>query len=512
MQTSDAYHPGGVAPCCAPCRSARTSSSCSCSRSVSDGFSSRRAPTVGGSSRSRSRNCSGTAAECSRPWRAKRRRRGQGVRAVVAGYPRPRLAGARGLGPQLRLLVFALFFLCFHLLTIPQAFGRPWRSRRCRSRRACGTASPRRCRRSWGRSSVRPSPRAWRRCTSCWCGRPPNDSCWSTNSPRRIANSWAHRTNWAPCNANPVPWGTFTARPDIHDTLAQGFSSILLLARAGRRGNDAAPIFDQIADTAQENLVEARRVVAALAPADLESAPLESALRRLVAQLGDQTGIIGEVHTDGEDVPLPMDYDVALLRVAQSSLANVRLHSRAQRVRVTLTYEADEVRLDVVDDGSVSIPARPVDSVCGPCASDSRSWEERWSWRVLRTTGLRLPQHFRWGGRCEWRAGASGRRPSRRASGTARPARVARRCGRGGGGVVGRGGGGAGREHRTGRRADGSSARRRPGRCGGDGTDHRGRESNACRRAHHYDTDADILRAVEAGASDTCSRTRRRRC
>ncbi len=46
-----------------------------------------------------------------------------------------------------------------------------------------------------------------------------------------------------------------------------------------------------------------------------------------------------------------MDYDVALLRVAQSSLANVRLHSRAQRVRVTLTYEADEVRLDVVDDG-----------------------------------------------------------------------------------------------------------------------------------------------------------------
>lgn len=138
---------------------------------------------------------------------------------------------------------------------------------------------------------------------------------------------------------------------DIHDTLAQGFSSILLLARAGLRGTETAPIFTQIADTAQENLVEARRVVAALAPADLESAPLESALRRLLGQLSDQTGITGELVTDGAQAALSMDYDVALLRVAQSGLANVRLHSQAQRVRLTLSYAADEVRLDIVDDG-----------------------------------------------------------------------------------------------------------------------------------------------------------------
>lgn len=138
---------------------------------------------------------------------------------------------------------------------------------------------------------------------------------------------------------------------DIHDTLAQGFSSIVLLARAGLRGTETTPIFTQIADTAQQNLVEARRVVAALAPAALESAPLESALRRLLDQLSDQTGIAGELVTDGAQAALSMDYDVALLRVAQSALANVRLHSQAQRVRVTLSYAADEVRLDIVDDG-----------------------------------------------------------------------------------------------------------------------------------------------------------------
>lgn len=139
---------------------------------------------------------------------------------------------------------------------------------------------------------------------------------------------------------------------DIHDTLAQGFSSILLLSRAGQRAPDnSAAVFAQIADTAQQNLIEARRVVDALAPVALESAPLESALRRLLDQLEQQTGITGDLLTDSDPIPLVTDFDVALLRVAQSALANVRLHSRARRVRVTLSYASDEVRLDIVDDG-----------------------------------------------------------------------------------------------------------------------------------------------------------------
>lgn len=101
---------------------------------------------------------------------------------------------------------------------------------------------------------------------------------------------------------------------DIHDTLAQGFSSILLLSRAGERGPaDPVAIFTRIADTAQQNLVEARQVVDTLAPAALEAAPLHSALRRPLSQLEQQTGIAGELLTDGEMGPRVMDYDVALV-------------------------------------------------------------------------------------------------------------------------------------------------------------------------------------------------------
>jgi signal transduction histidine kinase len=57
------------------------------------------------------------------------------------------------------------------------------------------------------------------------------------------------------------------------------------------------------------------------------------------------------LHCDGEPVVLATAVEVALLRLAQGALANVRQHARATRVGITLTYSDHEVRLDVVDDG-----------------------------------------------------------------------------------------------------------------------------------------------------------------
>ena len=70
---------------------------------------------------------------------------------------------------------------------------------------------------------------------------------------------------------------------EIHDTLAQGLSSIQLLLRAAGRALPAHP--DAAADhvelarrTAQENLAEARRFVHALTPPDLVNGSLPAAL------------------------------------------------------------------------------------------------------------------------------------------------------------------------------------------------------------------------------------------
>lgn len=143
---------------------------------------------------------------------------------------------------------------------------------------------------------------------------------------------------------------------DIHDTLAQGFSSILLLSRAGLAGapqdeNAHARLLRQIEETAGDGLTQAREVVHALAPAELTEAPLFAAIERLTRRLDEHSGITASATLEGEARPLLAALDVALLRIAQSALANVRLHSRATRAAVTLSYAPKDVTLEVIDDG-----------------------------------------------------------------------------------------------------------------------------------------------------------------
>ncbi|MFD4992654.1 ATP-binding protein [Cellulosimicrobium cellulans] len=153
---------------------------------------------------------------------------------------------------------------------------------------------------------------------------------------------------------------------EIHDTLAQGFSSAELLLRAAQTALDDGDVatargyVEQTRDVARHNLAEARRVVRALAPADLASSNLVDALRRNAARSSGRAGGGGPdvvVRVSGDAVPLPTDVEAALLRVAQSALANVERHADASRVAVTLSFLAgaapgkEAVALDVVDDG-----------------------------------------------------------------------------------------------------------------------------------------------------------------
>jgi signal transduction histidine kinase len=141
---------------------------------------------------------------------------------------------------------------------------------------------------------------------------------------------------------------------DIHDTIAQGLSSISLLARAElehRPHTESARVLGQIEALARENLNDVRRIVAALAPAELEAGALAGALGRMLERLAEETAIETEIHVDEGFPALPTTVEVALLRTAQSALANVRLHADAHRVVVNLADVEDAVRLDIVDDG-----------------------------------------------------------------------------------------------------------------------------------------------------------------
>ncbi len=143
---------------------------------------------------------------------------------------------------------------------------------------------------------------------------------------------------------------------EIHDTLAQGLSSIVLLLRAAESAlpNDTGLAATRIAEareSASTNLSEARRFVRDLAPPSLTGANLPEALGRLCERVGRTDGVDCRFRTDGTPAELPSGYEVALLRAAQASLANVTAHARATTAVVTLGYLGQEVTLDVYDDG-----------------------------------------------------------------------------------------------------------------------------------------------------------------
>jgi signal transduction histidine kinase len=142
---------------------------------------------------------------------------------------------------------------------------------------------------------------------------------------------------------------------EIHDTLAQGFTSIVTLIQAAspavEPGTQPRELLDLALTTARENLAEARALVTTLSPTQLDGSTLGDAITRAAQAAGG--GSEAMIRSDISGVPrsLPTTAEVVLLRVAQEALANVRKHSGARRVDVDLHYADEAVALTVSDDG-----------------------------------------------------------------------------------------------------------------------------------------------------------------
>ncbi|MGY1841220.1 MULTISPECIES: sensor histidine kinase [unclassified Modestobacter] len=155
---------------------------------------------------------------------------------------------------------------------------------------------------------------------------------------------------------------------EVHDTLAQGYTSIVVLAQtaAAQVSADPAAATERLAlieEVARDNLAEARAMVAAFAPAGLDSATLVEALQRLAVRFGRETGIVTRVDLAALDAApgLTRAEEIVLLRGAQEALANVRRHAAASSVVLRVgrlgAGEAAQMSVHVEDDGVGFDPA-----------------------------------------------------------------------------------------------------------------------------------------------------------
>ncbi|MGA5900841.1 sensor histidine kinase [Streptomyces venetus] len=144
---------------------------------------------------------------------------------------------------------------------------------------------------------------------------------------------------------------------EIHDTLAQGFTSLVMLIQAveAELDQDVAEARRHLRlmdATARQNLAEARALVAGGAPADLDGASLPDALGRLAARHDATLEVTGPVRV------LPAGPEVVALRACQEALANARKHAGGSvELGVTLAYADDRLTVSVGDDGPGFDPA-----------------------------------------------------------------------------------------------------------------------------------------------------------
>ncbi len=142
---------------------------------------------------------------------------------------------------------------------------------------------------------------------------------------------------------------------EIHDTLAQGFTSVIMLAQtAAAVVEDPVHTADRlqaIEQVARDNLAEARALVSAFPPPGLVGSSLTGAVERRVERLRVETGLPVDLQVGGVLDGLGRDQEVVLLRSVQEALTNVRRHARARHVVVRLVADGVGARAEVVDDG-----------------------------------------------------------------------------------------------------------------------------------------------------------------
>src|SRR5256885_5592538 len=115
---------------------------------------------------------------------------------------------------------------------------------------------------------------------------------------------------------------------DIHDTLAQGFTGVIVQMEAAEEAlmeedpENAVRHVRRARKLARESLGEARRSVHALRPQALEKAGFAAALRNVIQNTTAGTSLRTDFHLDGEPRHLPANVEECLLRIGQEALSN----------------------------------------------------------------------------------------------------------------------------------------------------------------------------------------------
>lgn len=144
---------------------------------------------------------------------------------------------------------------------------------------------------------------------------------------------------------------------DIHDTLAQGFTGVIVqleaVADAISSGDhkEAENYLHRASRLARQSLNEARRSVHALRPEALRRANFWDALKGIIKNTTAGNAICTKTRLRGKLPDLPNEWQENLMHIGQEALTNTLKYAHADNFETQLICNEKELRLEFLDDG-----------------------------------------------------------------------------------------------------------------------------------------------------------------
>ena len=144
---------------------------------------------------------------------------------------------------------------------------------------------------------------------------------------------------------------------EIHDTVAQALTGVIVQLQAARQAlikglsAEANQNLRNATELARDGLGETRRAVRGLRSQELDESDLCTVAEKLLKRMTSGTQLETTFVVKGAPQPLPREWDDSVLRIVQESLTNVLRHAEARRFTARLSYNRENLRLTLRDDG-----------------------------------------------------------------------------------------------------------------------------------------------------------------
>jgi len=140
----------------------------------------------------------------------------------------------------------------------------------------------------------------------------------------------------------------------LHDDAGQNMTSLLIRLKALEKRTNSIELGQEVAELCthfSETITKIQGIAYELRSVVLEELGIEAAIRNLVKEMLEVSGITVACEFDTSIKRIPFEFETCLYRIAQESMTNIVRHSNATEVKVKFTQKDMKLFLAIEDNG-----------------------------------------------------------------------------------------------------------------------------------------------------------------